>query len=103
MATDRLVELFVQSALADSDGVRAGEVSLDQKAIKHGIDTVEKMLSSEDAMRMGGSLTATFVCLAMALEEKPKLGAASLSCYEKALQHLPPNGGNWERAVVLQH
>mmetsp|Transcript_892 Transcript_892/g.1682 ORF Transcript_892/g.1682 Transcript_892/m.1682 type:complete len:447 (+) Transcript_892:108-1448(+) len=103
MATDRLVELFVQSALAESGGVRpAGEVSLDQQAIENGIDTVEKMLSSEDAVRMGGSLTATFVMLAMALEEKPKLGAASLRCYEKALQHLPPNGGGWERAVVLQ-
>jgi len=103
MATDRLVELFVQSALSESGGERpVGELSLSQEAIKHGIDTVEKMLSSEDAMRMGGSPTATFVCLAMALEEKPKLGAASLSCYEKALQHLPTNGGGWERAVVLQ-
>merc|ERR1719265_2040397 len=59
---------------------------------------------------MGGAPAATFVCLAMALEEKPHLQAGSIRCYEKALEILDrkaargraQNTGSWERAVVLQ-
>jgi hypothetical protein len=66
------------------------------------------MLMSQDAMAMGHNPAATFVCLAMALEEKPKLGICALACYEKALTYLGSRDGGsrgvcgWERCVVLQ-
>lgn len=106
--SDRLVELFVQSSRGDGNigGVGGWDGRpMDEEAIERGIETMEKMLSTEDAIRMGGTPTATFVCLAMALEEKPKLGPGAVRCYEKALEHMPARegkGGNWERIVVLQ-
>jgi len=109
---DRLVELFLESArpegeaaaglppFSSTDGVP------DDEAIEKGMTVVVKMMTSDDAIQMGGSPSATFVVLAMALEEKQKLAGASIRCYEMALQFLgrrtKENGGGWERAVVLQ-
>jgi len=109
---DRLVELFLQSARigAAEKGQQAEDGGrLKPEAIEHGVAAVEKMLSSEDAIRMGGAPAATFVCLAMALEEKPHLHLGAIRCYEKSLEiidrkskRLKQPTGSWERAVVLQ-
>ncbi|CAK0803481.1 unnamed protein product, partial [Prorocentrum cordatum] len=63
------------------------------------------MVTSPDAAQMAAAPAATFVCLAMALEEKPKLGPGSIRCYERALGFLDNRGcgeASWERLVVLQ-
>jgi hypothetical protein len=113
---DRLVELFVQSARFGESGepsslstVPQDGGRLDADGIEHGVASIEKMMNSEDGMKMGANSSATFVCLAMALEEKPLLQAGATRCYEKALelldrrrQRLRNAGGSWERATVLQ-
>lgn len=105
---DRLVELFVQSARGEGgapSGAIPGTEDLDEAAISSGLDAVEKLLSSDDAIRMGGSPCATLVLLAMALEEKPKLSIAAIKCYERALPYLARRDGganSWENVVVLQ-
>jgi len=110
MSMDRLVELFLESARTEdqtsTSGPAFGGAAPDANAIEKGISIVEKMLTSEDAVSMGGSPSATFVLLGMALEEKPKLGEASIRCYEKGLEFLSrrtsKNTASWERCVVLQ-
>merc|ERR1719199_2345698 len=113
---DKLVELFLQSARYGLTGepsslsnVPVDGGHLDAEGIEHGIAAIEKMLSSEDGLRMGAHPPATFVCLAMALEEKPLLQAGAVRCYEKALDlfdkiraRMRHQGGSWERAVILQ-
>jgi len=113
---DRLVELFIQSARYGESGDPTQMLEkpqdggqLDAEGIENGIAAIEKMLKSEDGMRLGLAADATFVCLAMALEEKPLLQAGAARCYEKSLEltdHrrklLREKGGSWERAVVLQ-
>lgn len=113
---ERLVEMFVQSARY-GDGAEPSTLSpvpqdgghLDAEGIEHGIAAIWKMLTSEDGIRMGTDPSATFVCLAMALEEKPLLQAGAARCYEKALElmeakrkRLRITEGSWEKAVVLQ-
>mmetsp|Transcript_25451 Transcript_25451/g.70975 ORF Transcript_25451/g.70975 Transcript_25451/m.70975 type:complete len:451 (+) Transcript_25451:74-1426(+) len=101
--TDRLVGLFLQAALPDgvSSGTEASG-ALTPEAIERAINATDKMLCSEDALRMGMSSPApTYVCLAMALEEKPKLEACAMRCYEQSLKYLG-TARSWERAVVLQ-
>eukprot|EP00933_Yihiella_yeosuensis_P044790 TRINITY_DN40063_c0_g1_i1.p1 TRINITY_DN40063_c0_g1~~TRINITY_DN40063_c0_g1_i1.p1 ORF type:complete len:560 (+),score=134.30 TRINITY_DN40063_c0_g1_i1:75-1682(+) len=106
MSMDRLVELFLQSSRPD--GEAGSNFKVDDQAIAKGLETVENMLLSEDGMKMMGNPDATFVCLGMALEEKPMLGLASIGCYEKALHYLglrcrrSGSDGGWERCVVLQ-
>lgn len=101
---DRLVELFLRSARPDGDtGGQHG--ALDDDDIERGVAAVEKMVTSPDAASMAAAPAATFVCLAMALEEKPKLGLGSIRCYERALGFMGNRGageGSWERLVVLQ-
>lgn len=114
---DRLVELFVQSARYGVDGepstLSAKPVDgghLDEEGIEHGVEAIMKMLSSDDGLRMGANPAATFMCLAMALEEKPLLQLGAVKCYEKALQIFDKmrerlgeeTGGSWERATLLQ-
>jgi hypothetical protein len=121
MSTDRLVELFVQSARASGTTGEPSALSalpqdgghLDDEALERGCDALEKMLTSEDGLRMGLPPESTFVCVAMALEEKPLLQNGAVRCYEKALEWLDrrlalrskrgeKTTGSWERAVVLQ-
>lgn len=113
---DRLVELFVQSARYGESGEPSplGDLPqdgghLDAEGIEHGIEAIWKMLTSDDGMRMGMDAGATYVCLAMALEEKPLLQAGAARCYEKALELLESrrkrqgeSGGSWEKAVICQ-
>lgn len=104
---DRLVELFLGSARAegeaDSCSPPFGGGAPDDEAIERGIAVVQKLMTSDEAIQMGGTPSATFVCLGMALEEKPMLGGAAVRCYEKGLEFLGRRGGGgWERAVVLQ-
>lgn len=100
------MELFLQSSRPD--GASGPLPELDDEAIARAVETTEKMLTSKDAAAMVCSPDATFVCLAMALEEKPKLASAALGCYEKALEYIDRRGaksnsnGGWERCVVLQ-
>ncbi|CAE8657298.1 unnamed protein product [Polarella glacialis] len=98
MSMDRLVELFLQSARPE--GFTGMVPDLDDEALDRGMETVEKMLTSQDAAAMVGTPDATFVCLGMAMEEKPKLHPAAIRCYEKALEFI--SGRGWERCVVLQ-
>ncbi|CAE8586931.1 unnamed protein product, partial [Polarella glacialis] len=109
MSMDRLVELFLQSARPE--GFTGMVPDLDDEALDRGMETVEKMLTSQDAAAMVGTPDATFVCLGMAMEEKPKLHPAAIRCYEKALEFISGRGararqseanGGWERCVVLQ-
>jgi hypothetical protein len=120
MSTDRLVELFVQSARANITGEPSALNSLpqygghlDDEAIERGVEALEHMLTSEDGLRMGLPPESTFVCVAMALEEKPLLQKGAVRCYEKALEWVDrraalrcqrgqKTAGSWERAVVLQ-
>ncbi|CAE7235075.1 unnamed protein product [Symbiodinium sp. CCMP2592] len=76
----------------------------DDEGIQRAIAHMEAMLTSEDAANVVGSPAATFVCLGMALEEKPKLQPASVSCYEKALEYVGRAGHPepWEHCVLLQ-
>eukprot|EP00928_Gymnodinium_smaydae_P046712 TRINITY_DN31135_c0_g1_i1.p1 TRINITY_DN31135_c0_g1~~TRINITY_DN31135_c0_g1_i1.p1 ORF type:complete len:462 (+),score=107.85 TRINITY_DN31135_c0_g1_i1:75-1460(+) len=112
MAQDKLVGLFLQSALAkpgDDPATMNPELPVDGKftdaAIEQGVEACKKMLASEDGIRMGIQPAATFVVLGMALEEKSQLQWAAARCYEEALNMIKPSkngGGSWERAVVLQ-
>jgi len=113
---DKLVELFVQSARYGESGeesalskVPADGGHLDEQAIEHGIAAIGKMLGSEDGLKMGAHPPATFVCLGMALEEKPLLQAGAIRCYEEGLRMLDmmrdrnkASVSSWERATVLQ-
>eukprot|EP00439_Symbiodinium_sp_Y106_P029178 s5277_g3.t1 len=102
---DRLVELFLQSARGDASGASKGAMQVpDDEGIQRAIAHMEAMLTSEDAANVVGSPAATFVCLGMALEEKPKLQPASVSCYEKALEYVGRAGHPepWEHCVLLQ-
>eukprot|EP00441_Pelagodinium_beii_P016230 CAMPEP_0197655602 /NCGR_PEP_ID=MMETSP1338-20131121/39553_1 /TAXON_ID=43686 ORGANISM="Pelagodinium beii, Strain RCC1491" /NCGR_SAMPLE_ID=MMETSP1338 /ASSEMBLY_ACC=CAM_ASM_000754 /LENGTH=499 /DNA_ID=CAMNT_0043231279 /DNA_START=38 /DNA_END=1537 /DNA_ORIENTATION=- len=102
MSMDRLVELFLQSSRGDDASGPVGE--LDEEGIERAVENTEKMLTGQDAAAMVGSPDATFVCLGMALEEKPKLAPAAIGCYEKALQYHSSGAKSrgWERCVVLQ-
>lgn len=105
MASDRLVTLFLQAMHEDEDGDKV--VNLSGKpppdAIERGVASVQKVLTSDDAIRAGASLAATYTVLGMALEEKPYLEDAAVRCYERALDFLHDDGrAGWERCVVLQ-
>eukprot|EP00929_Paragymnodinium_shiwhaense_P009712 TRINITY_DN11398_c0_g1_i1.p1 TRINITY_DN11398_c0_g1~~TRINITY_DN11398_c0_g1_i1.p1 ORF type:complete len:508 (+),score=122.49 TRINITY_DN11398_c0_g1_i1:91-1524(+) len=109
---EQLVQLFLQAALAENADKGGDGKALTPEAIEKGIEATEKMLCSEDAIRMGGSPAPTFTCLAMAMEDKAHMTWAAARCYEQALKHLGgrrkdggrrlPAAGTWERAVVLQ-
>lgn len=101
------MELFLQSSRPDpSSGDKIDGAQLDAPAVERAVLYLEKMLSSQEALSMGGSLSATFVCLAMALEERPGLHLGALRCYEKALEHHSSepqkSSARWERSLVLQ-
>lgn len=102
----RLVDLFLQAALpsAAKDGTGA---DLDAEAIERGMESVENVCGSEDALRHGVTSRQTFVLLGISLEEKPGFGAAAARCYVKALESasLPCQSddlSDWERATLLQ-
>jgi hypothetical protein len=99
--TDRLVGLFLQHALPE--GTSPGDISeqLTSEAMERGVEATMKMLGTEDAIRMGCAPASTFVCLAMALEEKPQMQWGAQRCYQQALELLGSTI-NWDRAVVLQ-
>lgn len=109
---DRLAELFLRSARPDASVGSAdnpfGGRELDDESIERGVDAVEKMVTNPDAASIAVAPAATFVCLAMALEEKPKLSSCSVRCYEKALAFMETrvrsgkDDSGWERLVVLQ-
>eukprot|EP00927_Polykrikos_kofoidii_P019016 TRINITY_DN18862_c0_g1_i1.p1 TRINITY_DN18862_c0_g1~~TRINITY_DN18862_c0_g1_i1.p1 ORF type:complete len:486 (-),score=92.44 TRINITY_DN18862_c0_g1_i1:181-1638(-) len=101
---EKLVGLFLQSALSEEGVSKLGNEPLPPEAIERGIETTEKMLCSEDAISMGGRPAPTFVCLAMAMEDKPQLQWASVRCYEQALKYVNRQhvGASWERAVILE-
>jgi len=116
MSMDRLVELFLSSARYNA-GEEPSSLSalpqdgghLDSEATERGLVAMEKMLTSDDGIRMGVDPRATYVCLGMALEEKEHLMGAATRVYEKALEQLDMlnkrmqvKGGSWERATVLQ-
>jgi len=96
MSTDRLVELFLQSARGDDD---TGQTEPDQAAIDRAIAHMEMLMTSEEAAQVVAP-ASTFTLLGMALEEKPKLGLGAVASYKKALQLL--KGSEWERCVLLQ-
>lgn len=99
-AMDQLVTLFLQSAGLSSDapGVRPSP-----EAIERGIQGIEVMMSSREALSFLGSATAPLVLLALALEEKPCLEDAAIQCYAKTVELLRgERRGHWERCVVLQ-
>lgn len=100
--TDRLVELFLKSAVPE--GGNPDTLELTPEAIERGVEATQKMLLSDDAIQMGiaGSIAPTFVCIAMAMEEKPKMMWAACRCYEQSLKFLKHLPGSWERIVVLQ-
>eukprot|EP00930_Biecheleria_cincta_P047863 TRINITY_DN33258_c0_g1_i1.p1 TRINITY_DN33258_c0_g1~~TRINITY_DN33258_c0_g1_i1.p1 ORF type:complete len:515 (+),score=115.99 TRINITY_DN33258_c0_g1_i1:34-1578(+) len=103
--TDRLVQLFLQSARPEG----TGSDDIDDEGIARALEATEKMLSSEDAIKMAVGPDETFVLLAMSLEEKPKLERAAIACYEKALEYHHRRAargrggrGGWEECVILQ-
>jgi len=100
---DKLVGLFLAGALED-DTPQKLQNGLTPEAVERGIAATVKMLSSDEAIQMGmaAAPSPTFVCLAMAMEEKPNLGLAAVRCYETALKYLRVNRGSWERIVVQQ-
>ncbi|CAK9031117.1 Hypothetical protein SCF082_LOCUS19504 [Durusdinium trenchii] len=95
MSTDRLVELFLQSA-----GVEDATKELDEESVARGIAQMEMLMTSEEAAQVVAP-ASTFVLLGMALEEKPKLGLGALASYKKSLELLK-NNNEWERCVLLQ-
>jgi len=102
--TDRLVQLFLQSARPEG----TGSDDIDDEGIARAVEATEKMLLSEDAVKMAVGPDETFVLLAMSLEEKPKLESAAIACYEKALEYhhrraaRGRGGGGWEECIILQ-
>jgi len=112
--TDKLVELFISSC---KPGFVPGEsplstenttpdLILDAEAIRRGVETSCKIFTSNEALRAGNDPAATFVLLAMALEEKPKLQLGAFECYKKALELSKmcrdTDQNRWERITILQ-
>lgn len=107
---DKLVDLFLGSMRTDTSEPASSDEILkmfpdgipDAEAMERGIVNLDKMLTSEDAVKMMmGNPAATYVCLAMALEDRPKLELCSLRTYEKAIEYLGSDS-SWERCMVLK-
>ncbi|CAJ1360725.1 unnamed protein product [Effrenium voratum] len=74
----------------------------DEAGIDKAMAHLEQMLTSDEAAQVS-TPAATFVGLAMALEEKPKLGLAALRCYQKEYTGKGSSKNEvWERCVLLQ-
>lgn len=101
---ERLVQLFIQSMDPEnnSDGTLQPKTP-SPESIEKAVGSIEEMLSSDHARASGTDPAGTWVLLAMALEDKPKLGAGSIRCYEKTIDMLPKKKKYaWERCVALE-